>query len=202
MYEKFTDRSRKVMQLANQEAQRFNHEYVGTEHVLIALVKEGNGVAAHVLRNRGIDITRIRLEVEKHIAHGPDMVTMGKLPQTPRCKKAIEAAIDEAQSLGHGYVGTEHLLLGLLRDPDEFPVTLLRSIDIEPAYIRRDVLDLLGQGVGETPIGPEPQPQSVTVHLTIELGGVREKADRELLECAARASEAFAVLMSKVIAKR
>ena len=90
MYERFTDRARKVMQLANQEAQRFNHEYIGTEHILLGLVKEGSGVAANVLKNLDIDLRKIRLEVEKIVQSGPDMVTMGKLPQTPRAKKVIE----------------------------------------------------------------------------------------------------------------
>jgi len=90
MYERFTDRARKVMQLANQEAQRFNHEYIGTEHILLGLVKEGTGVAANVLKNLDIDLRKIRLEVEKIVQAGPDMVTMGKLPQTPRAKKVIE----------------------------------------------------------------------------------------------------------------
>ena len=114
MYERFTDRARKVMQLANQEAQRFNHEYIGTEHVLLGLVKEGSGVAANVLKNLDVDLRKIRLEVEKIVQAGPDMVTMGKLPQTPRAKKVIEYAMEEARNLNHNYVGTEHLLLGLL----------------------------------------------------------------------------------------
>src|SRR4051812_11868956 len=84
MYERFTDRARKVMQLANQEAQRFNHEYIGTEHILLGLVKEGSGVAANVLKNLDVDLRKIRLEVEKLVQSGPEMVTMGKLPQTPR----------------------------------------------------------------------------------------------------------------------
>ena len=88
MYERFTDRARKVMQLANQEAQRFNHEYIGTEHILLGLVKEGSGVAANVLKNLDVDLRKIRLEVEKLVQSGPEMVTMGKLPQTPRAKKS------------------------------------------------------------------------------------------------------------------
>src|SRR5688572_32354676 len=98
MYERFTDRARKVMQLANQEAQRFNHEYIGTEHVLLGLIKEGSGVAANVLKNLDVDLRKIRLEVEKLVQSGPDMVTMGKLPQTPRAKKVIEYAIEEARN--------------------------------------------------------------------------------------------------------
>ncbi|MFO0003241.1 MAG: Clp protease N-terminal domain-containing protein, partial [bacterium] len=100
MYERFTDRARKVMQLANQEAQRFNHEYIGTEHILLGLVKEGSGVAANVLKNLDVDLRKIRIEVEKIVQTGPDMVTMGKLPQTPRAKKVIEYAMDEARMTG------------------------------------------------------------------------------------------------------
>src|SRR5216683_7976200 len=118
MYERFTDRARKVMILANEEAQRFNHEYIGTEHILLGLVKEGAGVAANVLKNLDIDLRKIRLEVEKIVQSGPDMVTMGKLPQTPRAKKVIEYSIEEARNLNHNYVGTEHLLLGLLREQE------------------------------------------------------------------------------------
>ena len=112
MYERFTDRARKVMQLANQEAQRFNHEYIGTEHILLGLVKEGSGVAANVLKNLDVDLRKIRLEVEKLVQSGPEMVTMGKLPQTPRAKKVIEYSMEEARNLNHNYVGTEHILLG------------------------------------------------------------------------------------------
>ena len=112
MFERFTDRARKVMALANQEAQRFNHEYIGTEHILLGLVKEGSGVGANVLKNLDVDLQKVRLEVEKLVKSGPDMVTMGKLPQTPRAKKVIEYAIEEARNLNHNYVGTEHLLLG------------------------------------------------------------------------------------------
>ena len=99
MFERLTDRARKVMALANQEAQRFNHEYIGTEHILLGLVKEGSGVGANVLKHLEIDLRKVRLEVEKLVKSGPDMVTMGKLPQTPRAKKVIEYAIEEARSL-------------------------------------------------------------------------------------------------------
>lgn len=111
MYERFTDRARKVMQLANQEAQRFNHEYIGTEHILLGLIKEGSGVAANLLKGLDIDTRRIRLEVEKIVQTGPHPVRLGKLPQTPRAKKVLEYAIEEARNLRHSYVGTEHLLL-------------------------------------------------------------------------------------------
>jgi ATP-dependent Clp protease ATP-binding subunit ClpC len=105
MYLRLTDRARKVMQLANQEACRMNHEYIGTEHLLLGLIKESIGVAVNVLKNLDIDPRKIRLEVEKFVQSGPNMVTTGKLPQTPRAKKVIEYAMEEAQQLNHNYVG-------------------------------------------------------------------------------------------------
>ena len=152
MYERFTDRARKVMQLANQEAQRFNHEYIGTEHILLGLVKEGSGVAANVLKNLDVDLRKIRLEVEKIVQSGPDMVTMGKLPQTPRAKKVIEYAMEEARNLNHNYVGTEHLLLGLLREQEGVAAQVLMNLGLKLEDVREEVLNLLGHGTeqGET----------------------------------------------------
>ncbi len=149
MFERFTDRARKVMALANQEAQRFNHEYIGTEHVLLGLVKEGSGVGANVLKNLDVDLRKVRLEVEKLVKSGPEMVTMGKLPQTPRAKKVIEYAIEEARNLNHNYVGTEHLLLGLLREQDGVAAQVLMNLGLKLDEVREEVLNLLGAG------GPE-----------------------------------------------
>ena len=147
MFERFTDRARKVMALANQEAQRFNHEYIGTEHILLGLVKEGSGVGANVLKNLDVDLRKVRLEVEKLVKSGPDMVTMGKLPQTPRAKKVIEYAIEEARSLNHNYVGTEHLLLGLLREQDGVAAQVLMNLGLKLEDVREEVLNLLGAGL-------------------------------------------------------
>ena len=147
MYERFTDRARKVMQLANQEAQRFNHEYIGTEHILLGLVKEGSGVAANVLKNLEVDLRKIRIEVEKIVQSGPDMVTMGKLPQTPRAKKVIEYAMEEARNLNHNYVGTEHLLLGLLREQEGVAAQVLMNLALKLEDVREEVLNLLGHGL-------------------------------------------------------
>ncbi len=149
MFERLTDRARKVMALANQEAQRFNHEYIGTEHILLGLVKEGSGVGANVLKHLEIDLRKVRLEVEKLVKSGPDMVTMGKLPQTPRAKKVIEYAIEEARSLNHNYVGTEHLLLGLLREQDGVAAQVLMNLGLKLEDVREEVLNLLGAGVGQ-----------------------------------------------------
>ncbi|MFP4144551.1 MAG: ATP-dependent Clp protease ATP-binding subunit [Phycisphaeraceae bacterium] len=147
MFERFTDRARKVMALANQEAQRFNHEYIGTEHILLGLVKEGSGVGANVLKNLDVDLRKVRLEVEKLVKSGPDMVTMGKLPQTPRAKKVIEYAIEEARNLNHNYVGTEHLLLGLLREHEGVAAQVLMNLGLKLEEVREEVLNLLGAGV-------------------------------------------------------
>ncbi|MBS0263872.1 MAG: ATP-dependent Clp protease ATP-binding subunit [Planctomycetes bacterium] len=147
MYERFTDRARKVMQLANQEAQRFNHEYIGTEHILLGLVKEGSGVAANVLKNLDVDLRKIRLEVEKIVQSGPDMVTMGKLPQTPRAKKVIEYSMEEARNLNHNYVGTEHILLGLLREQEGVAAQVLMNLGLKLEDVREEVLNLLGHGM-------------------------------------------------------
>ena len=155
MYERFTDRARKVMQLANQEAQRFNHEYIGTEHILLGLVKEGSGVAANVLKNLDIDLRKIRLEVEKIVQTGPPTwSTMGKLPQTPRAKKVIEYSIEEARNLNHNYVGTEHLLLGLLREQEGVAAQVLMNLGLKLEDVREEVLNLLGHNMPNRSEGP------------------------------------------------
>ncbi|MHC4387517.1 MAG: ATP-dependent Clp protease ATP-binding subunit [Planctomycetota bacterium] len=153
MFERFTDRARKVMALANQEAQRFNQDYIGTEHILLGLVKEGSGVGATVLKNLDVDIKKLRFAVEKMVKSGPDMVTMGKLPQTPRAKKVIEYAIEEARSLNHNYVGTEHILLGLLRETEGIAAQVLMDLGLKLEEVRQEVLNLLGAGVDSEPTG-------------------------------------------------
>lgn len=149
MFDRFTDRAKKVMNLARQEAQRFNHEYLGTEHVLLGLVQEGSGVAANVLKNMGIDLTKIRMEVEKIVKTGPSMVTMGQLPFTPRAKKVLELSMEEAGSLGHNYIGTEHLLLGLIKENEGIAAQVLLNLGIKLQDVRDEVLDFLGAETGE-----------------------------------------------------
>ena len=158
MYERFTDRARKVMQLANQEAQRFNHEYIGTEHILLGLVKEGSGVAANVLKNLEVDLRKIRLEVERIVQPGAggDQVVMGRLPHTPRAKKVIEYSIEEARNLNHNYVGTEHLLLGLLREQEGVAAQVLMNLGLKLEDVREEVLNLLGHN----PMPNENEPTS------------------------------------------
>ncbi|HEY7328384.1 MAG TPA: Clp protease N-terminal domain-containing protein [Gemmataceae bacterium] len=170
MYERFTDRARKVLQLANQEARRFNHEYVGTEHILLGLIEESSGVAAKVLKNLDIDLRKIRLDVEKIVQSGHNKVTWSKLPQTPRAKKVIEYAIEEARSLNHNYVGTEHLLLGLLREADGVASQVLWNFGakfLSVQGLRAEVLKYLGQVwpkeelVGAPLNLPPPPPKSL-----------------------------------------
>ena len=147
MFERFSDRARKVMSLANQEAQRFSHEYIGTEHILLGLVKEGGCVGSNILENLDVDLRKVCLEVEKLIKPAPFMVTMGKLPQTPRAKKVIEYAIEEARNLNHNYVGTEHLLLGLLREHDGIAAQVMMNLGLKLEEVREEVLNLLGAAV-------------------------------------------------------
>lgn len=144
MFDRFTDRARKVMGLARQEAQRFNHEYIGTEHILLGLVQEGSGVAASVLRNMDVDLKKIRQEVEKMVQTGNNLVTMGQLPFTPRAKKVLELSLEEATNLGHNYIGTEHLLLGLLRENESVASKVLMNLGLKLDDVRDEVLDFLG----------------------------------------------------------
>src|SRR3982751_5867971 len=180
MFERFTDRARKVMALAKQEAQRFNHEHIGNEHILLGLVKEGSGVGANVLKNLDVDLRKVRLEVEKLVKSGPDMVTMGKLPQTPRAKKVIEYAIEEARNLNHNYVGTEHLLLGLLREHDGVAAQVLMNLGLKLEEVREEVLNLLGAGVESE----EPQQQEKTAQKGKSKTPALDSFGRDLTELA------------------
>lgn len=143
---RFTERSRKVMGLANQEAQSFNHEFVGTEHILLGLVRESGGVAVNVLKNLGVDSTRVCYEVEKLIKKGPDAVAPGELPETPRAKKVLDYALDEAHSLRHYYAGTEHLLLGLMREQEGIAACVLTTLGLRLKDVRVEVLNLPAAG--------------------------------------------------------
>ncbi len=154
MFDRFTDRARKVMGLARQEAQRFNHDYIGTEHILLGLIQEGSGVAANVLKNMDIELKKIRGEIEKMVKTGPTMVTMGQLPFTPRAKKVLELALEEASNLGHNYLGTEHLLLGLLRESEGIAAQVLMNLGIKLEDVREEVLEFLG---AEPPPAPEKE---------------------------------------------
>jgi len=148
------------MQLANQEAQRCNHEYIGTEHLLLGLVTEGRGVACEVLKHLNIDMRAIRVEVEKLLSPGRPRVTIGKPPYTLRAKKVIEYSMEEARNLNHNYVGTEHLLLGLLREQEDVAAQVLMNLGLRIEEAREEVLSLLG--LGFEPSLAEPQAATST----------------------------------------
>lgn len=145
MIELFTERARKVLQLANQEAQRFNHKYVGTEHLLLGLIKEGTGVAANVLKNLGVDLRGILQEIEKLVVPGPHVAAAAELPKTPRAKQVLQYAREQSHLLGHNYVGTEHLLLGLLRETEGVASQVLLNLGLKLEGVRAQVLAFLGQ---------------------------------------------------------
>ena len=147
MYERCTDRFRKVMQLANQEAQRFNHEYIGTEHLLLGLIREGSGVAANALNNLNINLKKVRKQVQNLIQSGPEMITMGKLPQTPRAKKVIESAKQHATNMKHHFIGTEHLILGLLAVDEGVAAQVLVNMGVRLEEVQQEVLNLLGTSI-------------------------------------------------------
>ncbi|HEU0003776.1 MAG TPA: Clp protease N-terminal domain-containing protein [Ktedonobacteraceae bacterium] len=141
-FDRFTRRARNVLQLAQEEAQRFQHNYIGTEHLLLGLIREGEGVAAETLRSFDVDLEKIRQAVEGIIGRG-DRVVSGEIGLTPRAKKVIELAVSEAQLLNHHYVGTEHLLLGLIREGDGIGARVLESFGLNLQEVRAKILQLL-----------------------------------------------------------
>src|ERR1043165_2011952 len=152
-FDKFTERARKVLQLAQEEAQRFNHNYIGTEHLLLGLVREGEGVAAKVLANLGVDLNKVRSAVEFIIGRGDRMV-IGDISLTPRAKKVIELAVEEARRLNHNYIGTEHLLLGLVREGEGIAAGVLESLGVNLEKVRTQVITVVSQsGSGQHPEG-------------------------------------------------
>ena len=136
----FTPRAQQVLALARKEADRFNHNFVGTEHLLLGLIKLGQGVAVNVLQKMGLDLETVRLEVEKQVGTGPDQKQVGNIPYTPRVKKVLNLASKEAKQLQHTYVGTEHILLGLLREGDGVAARVLKNLDIDIEHTRQEIL--------------------------------------------------------------
>ncbi len=147
-FNKFTERARKVLTLAQEEAQRFQHNYIGTEHLLLGLVSEGEGVAAKVLTNLGVQLSDVRRAVEYIIGRG-DRVAPGDIGLTPRAKKVIELAVDEAKLLKHQYIGTEHLLLGLVREGGGIAAGVLESMGVKLEQVRTETLKVL-QSIQDT----------------------------------------------------
>ncbi|OQX54004.1 MAG: hypothetical protein B5M48_01910 [Candidatus Omnitrophica bacterium 4484_213] len=148
MFSRFTERARKIILLAKEEAKRLNHDYIGTEHILLGLVREGEGVAAAVLEGLlGISLETVRLEVEKLIKPGSNLLVSGDIPFTPKAKEVLELAFDEAKKMGHNYIGTEHLLLGLLREKEGIGAQVLFNLGLDINKLREAIMRLLGEGV-------------------------------------------------------
>src|SRR4026207_76715 len=136
----FTPRAQQVLQLARKEADRFNPNYVGTEHLLLGLIKLGQGVAVNVLQKMGLDLETVRMEVEKQVGTGPETKMVGNIPYPPRVKKVLALAAKEAKALNHSYVGTEHILLGLLREGDGVAARVLKNLDVDIEQTRQEIL--------------------------------------------------------------
>jgi ATP-dependent Clp protease ATP-binding subunit ClpC len=163
MFNRFTERARKVIILAKEEARRFNHDYIGTEHILLGLIREGEGVAAAVLQKMGMSLENIRIEIEKLVQPGPTTQIIGDIPFTPRAKKALELAAEEARSLGHNYIGTEHLLLGLIREGEGIAYQVLLNLGMDLNNVRNEVMELLGSALpGMSSGGPSAAQQAKT----------------------------------------
>ena len=156
MFERFTERARQVIVLAQAEARALKHNYIGTEHLLLGLLREEEGLAARVLASLGVALEEVRAEVARIVGQG-DELEGGQVPFTPRAKKILELSLREALDLGHNYIGTEHLLLGLLREGEGVAVRILLDVGAAPGAIRDELLLLLGGARGKT---PPPRPQT------------------------------------------
>ena len=164
MFSRFTERAQQVLVLAQEEAKRLSHNFIGTEHLLLGLVREGSGIAARALQNMNVDLNRVRSEVERITPKGDKLFFQG-ITYTPRAKRVVELSIEESQNLGHNYVGTEHILLGLLREGEGIAAQVLTNLDIDLKRARKEVIQLLGGEEGAAHPGAEEKggPQTPTV---------------------------------------
>jgi ATP-dependent Clp protease ATP-binding subunit ClpA len=162
LFERFTDRARRVVVLAQEEARLLNHNYIGTEHILLGLIHEGQGVATLALESLGISPEALRAQVEERIGHGAEEPS-GHLPFTPRAKKALELSLREALQLGHNYIGTEHLLLGLLRESEGVAAQVLVELGADRDRVGQQIIELLRGDAGAV----HPDPQTRLVRMTV-----------------------------------
>lgn len=177
---RFTERAQRVIILAQEEARRLHHDYVGTEHILLGLIALGEGVAAQFLANLAVDLRHMRSEIEKIIGTGENILLLGEIPFTPRAKKVLEYAVEEAQNMGHSYVGTEYLLLGLIREEDGVAARVLENAALRLGVVREEVQKLLGTGDRPPPRLRLPDPVSETdlgqqllaISMAPEVGGI------------------------------
>jgi ATP-dependent Clp protease ATP-binding subunit ClpA len=170
-FDRFNDRAKRVLALAQDEAIRFNHNYIGVEHLLLGLVREGEGVAARVLNSMGVDMSRVRNAVEAMLGRGDSTTSPSEITLSPRTKKVVELAIDESRKLGHGAVGTEHLLLGILREGGSLATGVLQSLGVELEKVRLNVYARLDR--------PAPPESIVRAHRFVgtEAPGSRDRLD-------------------------
>ena len=173
----FTPRAQQVLALARKEADRFNHNFVGTEHLLLGLIKLGQGVAVNVLQKLGLDLETVRLEVEKQVGTGPDQKMMGNIPYTPRVKKVLALAQKEAKALNHTYVGTEHILLGLLREGDGVAARVLKNLDVDIEQTRQEA----DTAVAEATARIRAQVDEARARLEREAGGLADAVVERVL---------------------
>ena len=187
MFERFTERARKVVVLAQEEAKRLGHNYIGTEHLLLGLIKEKEGVAARALHTANVTLDGARDQVESIVGYGEDY-TGNQMPFTPRSKKILEFSLKEALQLRHNYIGTEHILLGLVRESEGVAALALSNLGVDPNEVRRNVLDLLGVAKTDTH-RPEPPPPSF-------LAKMRHETLRRLGRTGPEEPEGFRVLVA------
>jgi hypothetical protein len=189
MFERFTDRARRVVVLAQQEARALNHDYIGTEHILLGLVQEGDGVAARALQSLGITPEAVRAEVEQIVGRGSDPPG-SHIPFTPRSKKVLELSLREAMQLGHNYIGTEHILLGLIREGEGVAAQVLAKLGGRPPRVRQAVVVLLAGAAGEVPAEQAARAgQPPTVMVTGGPGAFQEQEPAELVRVVPLARE-------------
>ena len=170
-FEKFSERARRVLSLAQEEAQRFNHNYIGTEHILLGLVRETEGVAARVLANLGVDLGKVRSAVEFIIGRG-ERPAQGEIGLTPRAKKVVELAVDEARRMNHTYIGTEHLLIGLLREGEGVAAGVLESLSVNLDKVRTETHRILSQSTPTAQGGSPGGSRSTTRTPTLDQLGI------------------------------
>jgi ATP-dependent Clp protease ATP-binding subunit ClpC len=185
MFERFTDRARRVVVLAQEEARLLNHNYIGTEHVLLGLIREAEGVAAQTLEALGVSLEAVRTRIEEIIGTGGGSVEAGHVPFTPRAKKVLELSLREAIQLGHNYIGTEHLLLGLIREGEGVAAQVLVQMGAELHQVRREVVARVsGSGTEEEEAAPDPEAKEALIQsLSSECRRLRDEVDmlREVL---------------------
>jgi ATP-dependent Clp protease ATP-binding subunit ClpA len=188
MFERFTDQARRVVVLAQEEARLLNHDYVGTEHLLLGLAHEGQGVAAIALESLGIRLEAMRSQVEEVIGQG-QMAPSGHIPFTPRAKKVLELSLREAQQLGHDYIGTEHLLLGLVREGEGVAARVLVKLGADLPRVRQQVVQLLSGSAGGPEAAAEMRPVAMTVPEELREAGERLAEVRRQKEAAIEAQD-------------